>query len=814
MGLLSFRKGQGPVVENPTTDADAISSGVDRGITVEPKHNVQTDEIRKELSAFEKEHMWDPNMPQENLNAVNKALMADDVNAEIALENALIEEDSPYAEVRAAVRNYDEEVPANTIRAWVIGMLWTTIGSAINMLFSLRNPSIYLTPVVTLLLSYPTGVAWASVMPTRKFKTFGITWSLNPGPFNMKEHAVIVIMANASFGGSTAYSTDVLLAQEVYYKQKFGWGYQLLLTITCQMLGLGLAGITRTWLVEPAAMIWPSNLVTTTLFETIHTKTAPDAVKTSGWTMGRYKWFLIVMGAIFVWEWFPLWIAPFLATFTFVCWAAPNNVIVNQLFGGQTGLSLIPITFDWSTLTAFIYSPLVYPFHAIANTMVGMVVFVIITSIGIHYTGSLYSEYLPMSTSGSFDNTGKSYKVANILNADYTLNEEKYKAYSPLFLSTTFALVYGLSFATIAALVVHTALFNGKQIWRQFRASREDGADVHMRMMLKYKEAPVWWYGASFVVMFALGLVTCLAWDTHLTWWGFIIALLISLFFYLPIGIVQATTNVQLGLNVITEFIIGYMLPGRPLAMMMFKMYGYITVYQGLYFTQDLKLAHYMKVPQRTIFWAMFVATLWSCFVQIAVYNWALGNFDGVCTDDQPDRYTCPGAKVFFTASIIWGVIGPNRVFGTNGIYNCMEYFFILGAGLPVVIYFLARRYPRSIIRFINTPVLFGGTGNIPPATVMIYAAWGFVGTMFNKVIKKRHPGWWTEYNYITSAALDSGTIICVLLIFFALQLPKINSPEWWGGANGGYTNNGDWNAVTQKQVAPGEIFGPARGTW
>jgi len=105
MGLLSFRKGTGPVVETPTTDADAISSGVDKGVTVEPKRNVPTDEIRKELSAFEKEHMWDPNMPQENLNAVNKALMADDVNAEIALENALIEEDSPYAEVRAAVRS-------------------------------------------------------------------------------------------------------------------------------------------------------------------------------------------------------------------------------------------------------------------------------------------------------------------------------------------------------------------------------------------------------------------------------------------------------------------------------------------------------------------------------------------------------------------------------------------------------------------------------------------------------------------------------------------------------------------------------------
>lgn len=104
MGLLSFRKGTGPVVETPAT-ADAISSGVDKGVTVEPKRNVPTDEIRNDLSAFEREHMWDPNMPQENLNAVKKALQADDVNAEIALENALIEENSPYAEVRAAVRS-------------------------------------------------------------------------------------------------------------------------------------------------------------------------------------------------------------------------------------------------------------------------------------------------------------------------------------------------------------------------------------------------------------------------------------------------------------------------------------------------------------------------------------------------------------------------------------------------------------------------------------------------------------------------------------------------------------------------------------
>ncbi|OWP05047.1 hypothetical protein B2J93_617 [Marssonina coronariae] len=729
--------------------------------------------VRRDLAALKKTARWDPNLPQDAIRSIEAAYDGD-AEKTAAVEQTLLQQDSPYPEVRAAVRSYDEDIAANTPRAWIIGMLWCTIGSGVNMLFSLRNPSIYLTPVVTLLMSYPCGLAWQYVMPSRKFRTFGYTWSLNDGPFNMKEHTLIVIMANASFGGSTAYSTDVLLAQEVYYGQKFGWAYQLLLTITCQMLGLGLAGLTRKWLVEPAAMIWPSNLIITTMLETVHTRKTPDGLdsRTKGiWKMGRYKWFLVVMAAIFVWEWFPLWIAPFLGAFTFVCWAAPNNVVVNQLFGGQTGLALIPITFDWSIITAFVLSPLVYPWHAIANTLIGVVIFTIVTSLGVHYTGAFYSEYLPMSTGGSFDNTGAAYNVSRILTPTYELDPQLYSEYSPLFLSTTFALAYGLSFATIIAVVVHTGLFNGQEIWAK--------------------------YAISFLVMFALGLVTCLVWETHLSWWAFIVALLISLFFYLPIGIIQATTNVQIGLNVITEYIVGYMLPGRPLAMMMFKMYGYITCNQGLYFTQDIKLAHYMKVPQRTTFWAMFIATLWSCIVQISVLNWALGSIEGVCRPHQANNYTCPNAGVFFTASVIWGAIGPRRIFGTDGVYHALSYFFLLGLGAPVIVYLLARRFPKSNLRYVNTPIIFGGTAAIPPATPLTYATWGITGFIFNKVIKGRHLAWWAEYNFITSAALDSGTLMCVLVIFFALQLPnKVSSPEWWGGWGGGFQDNGDWKAV------------------
>lgn len=153
------------------------------------------------------------------------------------------EEDSPYAEVRAAVRNYDQDLPCNTIRAWVIGLSLVVVGASMNTLFSLRHPSISIGALIAQVVAYPLGHAWARVMPKRQFQTFGYRWSLNPGPFNVKEHGVIVVMASVSF--SVAYATDIILAQLVFYKQDFGIPFQLMLTISTQSLGYGIAGIMR-----------------------------------------------------------------------------------------------------------------------------------------------------------------------------------------------------------------------------------------------------------------------------------------------------------------------------------------------------------------------------------------------------------------------------------------------------------------------------------------------------------------------------------------------------------------------------------------
>ena len=78
-----------------------------------------------------------------------------------------------------------------------------------------------------------------------------------------------------------------------------------------------------------------------------------------------------------------------------------------------------------------------------------------------------------MSTGGSFDNTGAAYNVSKILTPEFTLDPEKYAAYSPLFLSTTFALTYGLSFAAMISVVIHAYLYHGEEILVQVQVSQK-----------------------------------------------------------------------------------------------------------------------------------------------------------------------------------------------------------------------------------------------------------------------------------------------------------------------------------------------------
>lgn len=62
----------------------------------------------------------------------------------------------------------------------------------------------------------------------------------------------------------------------------------------------------------------------------------------------------------------------------------------------------------------------------------------------------------------------------------------------------------------------------------------------------------------------------------------FNVCCVLAFVFALLTCVIEATTSLQVGLNSVTELINGYTLPDRPIAMMMFKPWGYITMQQGL----------------------------------------------------------------------------------------------------------------------------------------------------------------------------------------------------------------------------------------
>lgn len=92
--------------------------------------------------------------------------------------------------------------------------------------------------------------------------------------------------------------------------------------------------------------------------------------------------------------------------------------------------------------------------------------------------------------------------------------------------------------------------------------------------------------------------------------------------------------------SVITELIIGYALPGRPLAMMLFKTWGYTAMAQALQYASDFKLGHYMKIPPRQMFASQVISTMVAGTVQLGVQAWMFANIDNMCDPHHVDGFT------------------------------------------------------------------------------------------------------------------------------------------------------------------------------
>ncbi|XP_026402049.1 oligopeptide transporter 7-like [Papaver somniferum] len=692
------------------------------------------------------------------------------------------EENSPVKQVALTVPITDDpNLPVLTFRMWVLGTLSCILLSFLNQFFWYRKEPLSITAISAQIAVVPLGHLMASTITNRIFfKGTRYEFTLNPGPFNVKEHVLITIFANS--GAGTVYAIHIVSAVKVFYRERITFFVSLIVVITTQVLGFGWAGIFRRYLVEPAEMWWPANLVQVSLFRALHEK---EERAKGGLT--RTQFFLIAFVCSFAYYVLPGYLFPMLTSLSWVCWVFPNSVLAQQLGSGLKGLGLGAIGLDWSSVSSYLGSPLASPWFATANMAVGFA-FIMYVVTPISYWLNFYNaKNFPIFSDGLFTSTGQDYNISSIIDNKFNLDVAAYEKSGPLYLSTFFAMTYGVGFAALSATIVHVALFHGREIWQQSKtAFQEKKMDVHTRLMSKYNQVPEWWFVSILIANIAATIFACEYYNDQLQlpWWGVLVACGLAIFFTLPIGIITATTNQTPGLNIITEYIIGYLYPGRPVANICFKVYGYISMTQAITFLQDFKLGHYMKIPPRTMFMAQVVGTLIAALVYLGTAWWLMDTIPNICdTNLLPSNspWTCPGDHVFYDASVIWGLIGPRRIFGDLGTYAAINWFFLIGAVAPLLVWFAHKAFPeKRWISLINMPILIGATGNMPPATAVNYISWIVVGFLSGFVVFRYRQNWWRRHNYVLSGALDAGLAFMGVLLYLCLGMEEI-SLTWWG---------------------------------
>jgi hypothetical protein len=123
-----------------------------------------------------------------------------------------------------------------------------------------------------------------------------------------------------------AYVVDNFHVQKLPMYYDLGWvgpGYEILLTLSNQCLGIGLAGLLQRFVIYPIRAIWPSILPTMALN---HALLVGDKKRNvHGWTISRYWLFFSFAIGSFLYYWIPGVLFQAVSNFGWMTRIAPNN---------------------------------------------------------------------------------------------------------------------------------------------------------------------------------------------------------------------------------------------------------------------------------------------------------------------------------------------------------------------------------------------------------------------------------------------------------------------------------------------------------
>ncbi|KAJ0986918.1 hypothetical protein J5N97_005274 [Dioscorea zingiberensis] len=274
-------------------------------------------------------------------------------------------EDHPIEQVLLTVPPTDDPtLPAFTFRVLVIGLSTCILSSSLSKFFSFRRNPIAIELVFFQLLALPAGRLMAATLPKRLIRLPCTSWkfSLNPGPFNIKEHVLITTMAKGSYGTAS----NIIVTMKAFYHRPLNPWAALLLMLTTQMLGFGFAGMFKRFLVDSPYMWWPFVLMDVSFYRTINEKDSRPKGMVS-----KLQFFTLVFVSSFAYYIIPNYFFRSIGSLSLACLIWKKSVTAHQLGSGLNGLGLGTFTFDWSTVIGFLGSPLALPISSIIHSMIG-----------------------------------------------------------------------------------------------------------------------------------------------------------------------------------------------------------------------------------------------------------------------------------------------------------------------------------------------------------------------------------------------------------------------------------------------------------
>lgn len=671
-----------------------------------------------------------------------------------------------------------KDIPVLTIRMWVLAFGLSCVISGVDGFFTLRYPTINISNLVATVVVYPLGQLWYLILPQWNIPLpYGRKVSLNPGPFNQKEHACVHIFCQLSIKCGLIFK--LVIEQGKFFENNIGIPRYILFHLSCFMLSFGLAGTTRDILVTPKKNVWPAALGSIALFKALHSNENHIA---NGWHMNRFKWLLIVFSASFVWYWFPDLILPFLSTLGgWISWIKPSSVTLSQVFGTKTGLGLFPLTLDWTQVTS-LAEPLMAPFWALTMIFLSFVFWIWIVVPGLYYQNHWLVAHFPIMTSSLYQTNGKKYQASKVVEdkVSWNLDVDKYNKYSPVMLPIAFIMQVALGLGAFTAMIIQF-VFRFKQ--DIIEPLREKKNDIFNKAQQRYKPYPSWISIIFIAIGLGLGFAFSEGWSSQqLDAGGYIVSAIMGMVLYVPIALIESRSAFTVSLAPFFYIVCAYWYKGKPVTLSFFYAYGYTTLQHAMHTSQSCKIGHYMNVPPRYVMIVLFFASIWGALVSSSVTGFIVNHFHGVCQDDSKNGMTCRKVKTQFNTHLIWGLFG-DKLFGAGGRYSFVNWFFLAGALLSLVVIALQWWKPRNgIIQKFNPTLFFAGAENIPLVTGFNYSTYWLVALIFNFIIHRKYTPWWRKYNLVMGIGLDCGTAIAALLIFFAVVYTGgSDNYNWWG---------------------------------